>query len=490
MSPSSARGPSIGLDRIKPELGAPGASVSARVGSGTLEQPFGGTSGAAPMVAGAAAQLRQAFPSRTPLQIKAMLMNTAATDVALDPVKAPNVLAPISRIGAGELRVDRAVRTELIAFNAEQRAASLSYGFQAVSHIAVFRQDLVVQNVGETSKVVKLSVDYRYEEDGASGALEFRMPDQVFVPAGGSTSVPIVVVVDPNKLPTWQQNASDLAAMGATFSNAEYDGYVTLADGDSKITVPWHIVPRKASEIHVTGGGSVRTPVVIANSGAESTASEVFALTGTSPPLTPEPMSKPHPIVDLRAVGAHLFGQGTDIIVFGISTYERRTNPLTPAGFEVNIDVNRDGKPDFIVYNAMYYGTVPVSSVFDLNKRTDQAAFVIPGDMYSTNMIMDVPLSMLGLTPDSTFDFSVEARDSAQSGIVTDRIDTMTFTPSKPKFALSDPEQEWHQVAPGKVTFLQVRAVPNGDKASPSQTGLLFLQSGDARESSATVTFR
>ena len=38
--------------RIKPEIGAPGASVSAIAGTGTGTGPFGGTSGAAPMVAG------------------------------------------------------------------------------------------------------------------------------------------------------------------------------------------------------------------------------------------------------------------------------------------------------------------------------------------------------------------------------------------------------------------------------------------------------
>ena len=60
---TSSRGPSYGTQRIKPEIGAPGASVSAVVGTGTGETAFGGTSGAAPMVAGAAALLVQAFPT-------------------------------------------------------------------------------------------------------------------------------------------------------------------------------------------------------------------------------------------------------------------------------------------------------------------------------------------------------------------------------------------------------------------------------------------
>ena len=55
MASTSSRGPSISRQSIKPEIGAPGASVSAQVGTGNGETAFGGTSGATPMVAGAAA---------------------------------------------------------------------------------------------------------------------------------------------------------------------------------------------------------------------------------------------------------------------------------------------------------------------------------------------------------------------------------------------------------------------------------------------------
>src|SRR5690606_34781036 len=58
---SSSRGPQHeGSHLIKPEIGAPGASISAIAGSGTGEGPFGGTSGAAPMVSGAAALVLEA----------------------------------------------------------------------------------------------------------------------------------------------------------------------------------------------------------------------------------------------------------------------------------------------------------------------------------------------------------------------------------------------------------------------------------------------
>ena len=487
MSPTSSRGPSSALDRIKPEIGAPGTSISARVGSGTGEQPFGGTSGAAPMVAGAAAQLLQAFPDRTPLQIKAMLMNTAATDVALDPLAKPGVLAPITLIGAGELRVDRALSTTLIAFNAEQRSAALSFGFQAVAHPSVFRQQLVVQNLGDTRRIVKVTGDFRYQDDEASAAVKFAMPSEVVVRAHDSVKLPIVLTVDPDKLPAWQQDGTDLTSAGATFSNAEYDGYITLSDDDGKITVPWHIIPRKASDLRVRSATSTLQPIVLTNVGSEWASTEVYALTGTSPELPPNPSSD-HPIIDLRAVGVHLFGAGTDFVEFGISTYGRRSNPITPAEFDVKIDVNRDGQPDFIVYNGHNYGPVFASAVLNLAEKTEQPGLFGRADLYSGNVVLTVPLSMLGLTETSTFDFSVDAVESRQSGAVTDRIGTMTFTPGTPRFALDDPDQQWSSVAPGAFTLLRVRASAAGSKASPSQTGLLFLHFGNAGPESAIAT--
>ena len=62
MVSSSARGPSYSFNSIKPEIGAPGGSVSAEAGTGTGQTAFGGTSGATPMISGSAALLLQAHP--------------------------------------------------------------------------------------------------------------------------------------------------------------------------------------------------------------------------------------------------------------------------------------------------------------------------------------------------------------------------------------------------------------------------------------------
>ncbi|MBC7928561.1 MAG: S8 family serine peptidase, partial [Bryobacteraceae bacterium] len=63
MVSSSSRGPGYSYGSIKPDLGAPGASLSAQAGTGSSETIFGGTSGAAPVVTGAAALLLQTCPT-------------------------------------------------------------------------------------------------------------------------------------------------------------------------------------------------------------------------------------------------------------------------------------------------------------------------------------------------------------------------------------------------------------------------------------------
>jgi subtilisin family serine protease len=95
------------------------------VGTGTGETAFGGTSGATPIVAGAAALMLEAYPNRTPWAIKSVLMNTADPEVYTNPVFLPGVLAPITRIGAGEVQVNKAVASTTAAWDTAPRGQPL-----------------------------------------------------------------------------------------------------------------------------------------------------------------------------------------------------------------------------------------------------------------------------------------------------------------------------------------------------------------------------
>ena len=75
-----SRGPSISGIRVKPDIGAPGAWLSAEVGTGNGQTNFSGTSGAAPVITGAAALVLDKFPRTTPAIVKARLLNAASTE--------------------------------------------------------------------------------------------------------------------------------------------------------------------------------------------------------------------------------------------------------------------------------------------------------------------------------------------------------------------------------------------------------------------------
>src|SRR4029077_7951134 len=82
---------------------------------------------------------------------------------------------------------------------------------------------------------------------------------------------------------------------------------------------------------------------------------EVFSLLGTSRKIPPPQLPGPgdnFAIIDLKAVGARLVNTGSGpAIQFGVSTFGVRSHPNYPAEFDVYIDSNRDGNPDYVVFN-------------------------------------------------------------------------------------------------------------------------------------------
>ena len=486
---TSSRGPSMSLQSIKPEIGAPGGSLSAQAGTGSGQTAFGGTSGAAPMVAGAAALLLQAHPNRSPEQIKAMLMNSAETTVYTNPAVLPGELAPITRIGGGELRVDRAIAMNTIATHRKTKSASLSFGALEVSDRTVVEQTLRVQNLSHSEKLFTVTPSFRYANDEASGAVRVVTRSVLRVSGHGSEELEVKLIIDPTKLPDWLLNGGSQGGNGAALNGPEYDGYITLTAGSEKITVPWHVLPRKAAqtEATLTERGRPGPTVRLRNRGANDSEYDVFSLAGVSKKIPRSQLPGPGDnaaVIDLRSVGVRQLtaaqsGLPFDVIEFAMNTQKRRAHPNYPAGFEVEIDANGDGVTDYIAFNAENGGFgvsgQNVVGVATLPAGTVTTLFFTDADLNSGNVIFTVPLNIPGgvaLAPGVTMNFGVFVYDNYFSGNLTDSIEGMRFTPGQPRFGIVG--EPFGAVAAKTAANLGVATATLPDTLS-SELGLLMM---------------
>jgi subtilisin family serine protease len=488
---SSARGPGYSYVAIKPDIGAPGASVSAVSGSGTGEEAFGGTSGATPMIAGSAALLLQANPLLSPSEVKARLMNSAETNIQTNPAVSPGVLAPITRIGGGEVRVDKAFALTAAAWDAVDPASvGLSFGYNAATGTQRLMKKVTVRNYAPSPRTFSITPSFRFANDAASGAVTFAAPASINVPANGSNSFVMTMTLNATNLPTWPLNGGSNGGNGPLLNGPEYDGYVTFADGTDTFHLPWHILPHKADNLKVASnslalGGGASGNIGISNiGGAVSGRLDTFALTGTSPRITtglPQPGDN-FAVIDLKSVGVRAvsIGGGQFGVQFAVTTFGGRSHPDYPSEFDVYVDTNNDGVFDYIIFNFENggFGASGQTVVSVVNLQTGSVAgpfFFADADLNSANIILTAPLSALGNMPlGQKFNFQVFAFDNYFSGNLTDDIGPMTFTLSTPRF---DNGGGFGSLAVpvGASGPIPVFKVAGGDAASPSQSGILLM---------------
>lgn len=515
---SSSRGPSYSFQSIKPDIAAPGASVSAESGTGTGTTAFSGTSGAAPVIAGAAALLLDAASGLRPYEVRALLMNNANTNIYFNQFVAPGYLAPITRIGGGEVRVNDAIAATVVAYEKSSKQGSLSFGYNALTRDLRFRTTVEVKNYTNQPRTFSISRATRYANDawgpGGSSAVNIQAPREVRVPARGRATFDVSLYVYARQLPNWTINGGALGGNGDLLDLHEFDGYITLSErGGDSLTIPWQILPRKAADLSVRsdsvsvraagdvveaasdaveaasdaveaahGGSHKKDPktVTMKNSGAANGVAQIFALTGTSPRIPKRKlpgMGDNFAVVDLQAVGFRMITiGGAPYIQFGITTYGIRSHPAYPGGFDVVVDSNNDGVDDYVVIHLENGGFAAsgqtVVGVVDL--ATDLLtlyAYAI-ADLNSGNMIMTAPLSALNATPSSKMRVSIYAYDNYFTGDTTDGIENMLITPGVPKYG---PLGDSTPVAPGGTFEFKPVVISGGAAATPAQNGFLIL---------------
>lgn len=358
---SSSRGPDNDLNLIKPEIGAPGASVSAEVGTGDGTTSFGGTSGAAPMVAGSAALLMQAYPGRSPLEIKAVLINSGETEILNRPAEFGGQLAPITRIGGGEVRVDDAWATNVAAWDDDAPSAALSFGFHDVTDDISLEREVRVRNYGNSAVTYEIAPTFRFANDESNGAVTVTPSvASLNVPANSDATFDLTLDIDASALRTWTLDSGINGASAAILQTLEYDGYVWLdASGDANdIHLPWQVLPRRSSAVsadstEIDAGDTVE----LSNDGAGRSWISHFALVATSADDPGTGDADDAADVDLRYVGVRNL-DGNDLgcdspvaLQFAVNTWERQVHANAPALFEFDLDLDQDGTFDYAVYN-------------------------------------------------------------------------------------------------------------------------------------------
>ena len=501
----SSRGPNYSYNMLKPDMSAPGTIMGAAAGTGNGQTTESGTSFATPLTAGSAAVLLSKNHKLLPLDVKALLMENSEPAIYNNAQTEPAVLGPLSRTGAGELRVDRAVSSTTSVWDASNPlSVSMSFGTYRLSANQTFKKKVVVRNYSGASRIYTISNTYRDAPNTSGFTLSF--PSTLFVAANGSANFTVTGVVNAAALPAWLLDGGSNGGNGELLNTVEYAGYLTFSDPNDTVHFPWHILPHKSANVQV-GANSLAlngnvTSLPISNLSAPiSGQADAFSLTGTGVQFPPSVLPAPgsdFAVINLQAVGVRLvcFSNCSTTPTFGvqfaITTFGQRSHPDVPAEFDVHIDANHDGQDDFVVFNAdigfvmagAYSGQNGVF-VADLAANTFSGPyFYTIADLDSANAILTVPLSALvsaatSVSDQTPFTFSVLAFDNYYTGNLTDIISGMKYELDMPQ------EYTIPTFSVGAGTSTSVPVIPNNagnpyftgpyNGNSPSQTGLLFL---------------
>jgi subtilisin family serine protease len=383
----SSGGPRFGDSFLKPNLTAPGAGiVSTRVGSGNQGQNLGGTSMAAPHVAGVAALVHQAHPSWTPAEQRAAIVQTADPSALLG--------AGPRTAGAGLVQPAGATRTQAVVLQHGEAAASVSFGFQELSRDFRDSQTLAVRNHGRSTITFKVTAT---PVGGSPHAVTFNRTSLRVAP-GSSAGLEVSLAVP-------------AATAGDASGFREVAGYVTLTpalpaqNGGVALTVPYYLVPRALSRVNADaqhfGPRRPSSSVRVSNRGAAIAGNADFYAWGLS--------SKPQGLsfFDPRAVGVQAFpGAFPDdsLLVFAVNTHTRFSNAAA-GEFDIFVDVSGDGVPDFDVVGidlgalttGSFNGTLAVA-VVNLTSGNALIRFLAEAPTDGSTVLLPVRATDLGLS--------------------------------------------------------------------------------------------
>ncbi|MEG8033925.1 S8 family serine peptidase [Sphingomonas sp. LR61] len=352
-------------DIVKPDIAGPGVNViSAANGTGDGRMSMSGTSMATPDVAGIAALTFQAHPEWSAPQVKAALMNTATHDV-----KDGSRSATLLRQGTGRVDALQAVTAGTTVRSVENDLlVTASFGVVEVSSATTESRTLQIANTDGVAHTYDVAYQPQVSQPGVTFALNTK---RVTVPANRTATVKLTFsIADPTKLRRVIDPTQESVQQGyqREFVTAA-SGIVAFTPTDTTavpLRVGAYLAPKPVSSVQgrstvaFTGPGKSADLTLkgrTVDQGGLTTgyhaAVAPFVLGGTDPVESFPAGSAKRSLqaADIRSYGAS-YDKASDTIAFGIQTAGPDANPGAVTNVEVLIDTNRDGEPDYLVYNA------------------------------------------------------------------------------------------------------------------------------------------
>ncbi|AQP43734.1 hypothetical protein RPIT_02010 [Tessaracoccus flavus] len=216
---------------LKPDVSAPGGSIYStypleKKGYATL----GGTSMAAPHVAGAAALLLEARPDLDPYEVRTILANTA-NPFTWGTLPEAGVAEPVHRQGAGLIDIPHALTTTTTV-----TPHKISLGEGEAGPVTT---TLTVHNASDVEVTYALDVEHGVATYGPTDVPGFYVldatvefsADSITVPAGGTATATVVISED---FTDTDDNGVEFKVHGAI-----YGGWITLTSETEQLVVPF-----------------------------------------------------------------------------------------------------------------------------------------------------------------------------------------------------------------------------------------------------------
>lgn len=463
-------GPRFGDSALKPEVTAPGVSiVAAGMGTGNDVLVDSGTSMATPHVAGIAALVIASHPDWSVNEVKGAIMSTSddssAKIIGYDPVGA----------GSGVAQAQLATTTSAIALTRDH-LDTLSFLYQTLGGSYRDVESFTIVNKGSAAITYNLAAAFVGSSAGATVGV---FPSKVTVPGYQSRDVAAVLSI----------SASAVAALPTadTFSGVgpgsvlTVEGVVTATPTSSRtgvypLHVPFLLAPRGTSNViagppspYHFSSGMANANVQLRNKGIHDGAADVYAW-GL--------YDKDHTqgIASIRAVGVQsqpgpaCGGASTDAcLVFAINGWHQWSNAAA-AEFDIAIDTNGDGTPDFLVVSADLgaittgsFDGIDASFTFDMAGNLIDA-FLADAPMNGSVIELPALASDMGITSSSPkFSYSITGVD-----LITGTIDALAGTAKYNAFNPSVSNGQFVSLAAGASATLPISVIPALQKTTPA----------------------